>query len=216
MKSSKVHVCHQAHLGENKPKRCNCRKRISLAEATQRVEQGFAAWLVLSEHTAISKEICPICQAGDIKKSCQHCKTTGEVERAHPVRVLGTDIVEVTAGSLDEDNQLVYRSVKAKQTPRVATIEKAHICRAYIDKDKSEQERIEAYGLMTLEARIEMGIGIEPADDPKTGIGRKYDCGRSPYARISDERTKLGVGKIGSRITEGYKQMSESEDGEEE
>jgi hypothetical protein len=98
---------------------------------------------------------------------------------------------------------VVYKPVKALKTPRVATIEKAHIYRAYVDGDKEEAERIEAYGLMTLEARIEMGIKPEPADDPKTGTGRNYDTGRSPFARIADERTSIGG--IGKRIGEGFR-----------
>jgi hypothetical protein len=210
MKLSLVHVCFNQHLSEKKPKRCNCRKRISLTEATQQVEKGFAQWLILNEYTTIGSEICPICQNGDTKKNCQHCKTTGEVEKAYPVRVLGTDIVEVTAGCLDEENRIVYRSVKAKKTPRVATIEKAHIYRAFVDLDKEEQERIEAYGLMILESRIEMGIGVEPPNDLKNGTGRLYDYGRSPFARIADERTSLGAGKVGARICEGYVQNDES------
>jgi hypothetical protein len=119
----------------------------------------------------------------------------------------GTDIVLVTAGSPDDKGVLVYRPVKAKQTPRVATIEEEHIYRAYVDNVAEEQARIEEYGLQILQARIEMGIGVEPADDPKTGTGRNCDYGRSPFARISDERTSLGLGKMGERVIESEKFM---------
>ena len=212
MKLSRVHICFSQHLNEQKPKHCRCRKRVSLAEATQMVEKGFAQWLVYSQTTAVEKEICPICINGKFKKGCQNCKSSGEIEKSYLIKVLSTDIVLISSGSTDDNNRIVYRSVKANKTPRVATIEKAHIERAYIYDNKEEQERIEAYGLMTLEARIEMGIGVEPPDDPKTGTGRKYDTGRTPFARISDERTTLGVGKIGVRIREGFKVIDE--DGE--
>lgn len=201
MKST-VHACYNQHLNENKPRRCRCRQKMSLAEATRQVEKGFAQWVILSQTLTKVKEPCPICNES-IQKGCQNCQGTGEVERTHPYNVLGTDIVLVTAGSADGEGRVVYKPVKALKTPRVATIEKAHIYRAYVDGDKEEAERIEAYGLMTLEARIEMGIKPEPADDPKTGTGRNYDTGRSPFARIADERTSIGG--IGKRIGEGFR-----------
>jgi hypothetical protein len=180
------------------------------------VEKGFAQWLILGQTTVTGKEICSICLDDKIKKGCQHCRGTGQVEKSYPINTYGSDIVLVTTGSLDDDEQMVYKPILAQKTPRVATIEKAHIERAYVQNDKDEQERIEFYGLMTLESRIEMGIGVEPSDDPETGTGRKYDTGRSPFARISDERTSLGLGKIGARIVEGYKTINtDGKDGEE-
>ena len=209
MKST-VHACYNQHLNENKPKRCRCREKVSLSEATRQVEKGFAQWVILSQTLTVVKEICPICVNETLKKGCQNCRGTGEVERSHPYNVLGTDIVLVTAGSQDSDGRVVYKPVKALKTPRVATIEKSHIERAFVDGNKEEQERIEAYGLMTLEARIEMGIKSEPADDPKTGTGRTYDRGRSPFARIADERTSIGG--IGKRIGEGFRALDENQD----
>jgi hypothetical protein len=132
------------------------------------------------------------------------------VERVYANDTLSTDIVLVTAGSLDSDGVPVYKPVKALKTPRVATIERSHIEKAYLDGNKEEQERIEAYGLMTLQARIEMGIKPEPEDDPKTGTGRNYDRGRSPFARIADERTNIGG--VGKRIGEGFRVMDENQD----
>lgn len=215
MKST-VHTCHNQHLGENKPLRCTCRKKISLAEATKQVEKGFAQWIIKSQTTTTTKEICLICSNGETKKSCQNCKKSGLVEVSHQVKSFGTDIVLVTAGTADEKGNLVYKPVLALKTPRVATIEAPHIIRAYVYNVIEEQERVEIYGLLTLQARIEMGIGVEPPDDPKTGTGRNCDYGRSPFARISDERTSLGIGKIGARISEGYKQInSDAKDGEE-
>lgn len=197
------HACYSPHLGEQKPRRCRCRKRISLLDATKMVEKGFAQWVILSRNLIKTIEICPICQNDALKKGCQNCKGTGEVERVYPNDILGTDIVLVTAGSPDSEGKTVYRPVKSLKTPRVATIERSHIEKAYLDGNKEEQDRIEAYGLMTLEARIEMGIKPEPADDPKTGTGRSFDRGRSPFARIADERTSIGG--VGKRIGEGFR-----------
>ena len=215
MKST-VHTCHNQHLGEQKPKKCTCRKKISLAEATKQVEKGFAQWILKGQTTTTTTEICPICSNGDTKKTCQNCKKTGEVEVSHQVKSFGTDIVLVTAGTANDDGDLVYKPVLALKTPRVATVEAPHIVRAYVNNVIEEQERIEIYGLLTLQARVDMHIGVEPPDDPKTGTGRNCDYGRSPFARISDERTSLGLGKIGARIVEGYKQInSDGKDGEE-
>lgn len=171
------------------------------------VEKGSAEWSVLSTTLVTGIETCPICQNGDTKKSCQHCRGAGEIEKTYPIVKHGTDIVLVTTGSPDDKGFLVYKPVLSKQTPRTATIEKSHIERAYVEGNADEAERIEFYGLMILQARIDMGIGVEPADDPKTGTGRGCDYGRSPFARISDERTSLGIGKMGARINEGYKNM---------
>jgi hypothetical protein len=208
MKLPIEHSCFAQHLNEKKPKKCRCRKRITLAEATTAVEKGFAQWLVISSTIALSKEICSLCLGGPFKKSCQHCKGLGEIYVPYEIKISSNDVVLVTTGSTNDSGGLVYRSVKAKKTPRVATIEKAHIERAYVDGVKEEQERIEAYGLMTLESRIEMGIGVEPLDDLATGIGRIYDRGRSPFARISDERTRGG---IGSRIRTGFNSMDQND-----
>jgi hypothetical protein len=209
---SLVHVCHQAHLGEAKPLKCRCRKRLSLASATALVEKGEAQWLVLSQTSAIYKETCRICLDDKIKKGCQHCGGTGQVEASRQVKLFGTDIVLVTVGSVNDDGALVYRPVLALKTPRTATIEKSHIEKAYLQGNKDEALRIEAYGLSTLQARIDAGIGTEPDDDSQTWSGRNFDHGRSPYARISDERTNGG--NVGSRITKGFKAMDPYEEDE--
>lgn len=210
------HSCFSQNLNEKKPLKCTCRKRISLADATKKVERGFAEWLILSITFVTGLETCPICQNGDTKKSCQHCKGLGEIEKTYPIKKHGNDIVLTTTGSADDKGFLVFKPVLSKQTPRVATIEEEHIYRAFCSNNADEQARIEEYGLMILQSRIDMGIGVEPPDDPKTGTGRNRDYGRSPFARISDERTSLGIGKIGARITEGYKQInSDAKDGEE-
>lgn len=202
------HSCFSQHLNEPRPKRCRCRKKLILADATRQVEKGIAQWVIVSQTTVKVKEVCQICLNDKLKKGCQNCAETGEVDREYTHTVYGTDIVLVTTGSLDDNGMMVHKPVKALKTPRVATIEEEHITRAYVNEYKEEQERIEEYGLMTLDARIEMKIGVEPPDDPKTGQGRNCDYGRSPFARIADERTSIGT--VGKRITEGFVTMNEN------
>jgi hypothetical protein len=54
-----------------------------------------------------------------------------------------------------------------------------------LDGNKDAAARIEEYGMLILDARAFIGknripaIGIEPADNPKTGEGRNYDYGRT-------------------------------------
>jgi hypothetical protein len=219
---SRVHVCYSQHLNEKGPKKkCRCREKISLTEATQRVRDGFAQWIILGKTIVEGKGICPICENGSLKKGCQSCKGSGEVTTYHEIKTESNNIVAVTSATPEPGRAPVYRPVLALKTPRVATIEKAHIHRAYLgtvahpNGDPEEQARIDAYGLSILETRIEMGIGVEPPDDPKTATGRKYDWGRASFASVPDSRTSLGTGKIGARIAEGFK-MIEGEDGKEE
>jgi hypothetical protein len=213
IKLSRVHYCFSQHLNESKPRTCRCRKKVPLLEATKLVERGLAQWIVLSTKYLTGKEPCPMCLNTAAKKNCQHCGKTGEVEKTYPIRKHGDDIVLVSVGSEGKDGKTTYRSVLALKTPRVATVEKSHIERAYVDGNKDEIERIEAYGLMILEARIEMGIKPEPPDDPTTGAGRNFDWGRTPFARIADERTNQGG--VGKRIAEGFKMTDDEkrEDG---
>lgn len=208
MNTSTEHSCHSQHLNEPRPKRCRCRKKLTLADATKQVEKGVAQWVIVSQTQVKIKEVCHICANDKLKKGCQNCHGTGEVDREYTHTVHGTDIVMVTAGCRDENGMMVHKPVKALKTPRVATIEEEHITRAYVQGYPEEQDRIEEYGLMTLEARIEMKIGVEPPDDPKTGTGRNCDYGRSPFARIADERTSIGT--VGKRITEGFNTMDEN------
>jgi hypothetical protein len=205
-----VHACFAQNLNETKPEKCRCRQRLSLAEATREVQNGFAEWLILTRKTVTQKEICPICLNGDAKKSCQHCTKTGEIDVTHFINTYSQDIVLVTTGSENESGATTYRHVLALKTPRVATIEKAHIERAYVHNNAEEQERIEAYGLQTLQTRIDAGIGDEPSDDAKTWLGRNFDQGRSPYARVSDERS--GAKSYGNRLSEGFKNMNPYEE----
>jgi hypothetical protein len=102
-----------------------------------------------------------------------------------------------------EDGSQICMTGRTKKTPRGATIEKAHMERAYIDGDKEEQLRIETYGLLTLLARISVGkvikgFGTEPQD------GRETDWGRSWLVDFTDQRT-VGGYAIGSRITTGMR-----------
>ena len=209
-KSSLVHACFSQNLNEQKPKKCHCRQRMSLSEATEEVSRGSAEWLILTSKTHTDRQICPICLNAETKKTCQNCAQTGEIDEIHLVNAYSSDIVLVSVGSLNASGTTTYRHALALKTPRVATIEKAHIERAYVYNNQEEQERIEAYGMDTLQTRIDMGITDEPEGDAKTWTGRIFDYGRSPYARISDERSNAKG--YGSRLTRAAKIMNPYEE----
>jgi len=57
---------------------------------------------------------------------------------------------------ISAEGLLEYRSALHVMTPRCPTIEAAHILRAYVDDIRSERERIEEYGLLTLLTRIDL------------------------------------------------------------
>lgn len=164
----RVHYCFSQHLNESLPprrctgacqkgrkkgvrppctcKKCKCRRIVSIDGARELVESGEAEWVIIKRNPIRTPRICPLCANDDLlKKSCSNCNKTGEIIEIvfSPERI--NDIVMVVRGS-GEPGHEVFRSVVAKQTPRVATIEYAHIQRAYVNGYPEDQERIEEYG----------------------------------------------------------------------
>jgi hypothetical protein len=138
-----------------------------MTRARMLVESGDAEWLVLKKDPVEVEHICPICAGDDLlKKSCQRCKKTGKIVLIHYSLVRTNDIVRVTQGS-GEDGCEVFRSVLAKQTPRVATIELAHIFRAYVNGYIEDQQRINEYGKMGAEFLKSLIVPFKP--DPFEG-----------------------------------------------
>lgn len=80
---------------------------------------------------------------------------------------------------------------RTKRTPRGATIEKAHMERAYLfGGDEDEAARIEEYGILTLLARVQIGrnfVTLKPEPD-----GRYTDYGRPILYMPEDNRTPGG------------------------
>jgi hypothetical protein len=113
------------------------------------------------------KTVCPMCVNDNLlRKSCANCNKTGEIVSVEYLPVYSNDIVMVTVGS-GEPGQEVFQSAMAKQTPRVATIELAHIIRAYVNGYPEEQERINIYGKMNAEFLNSLIVPFIP--DPNEG-----------------------------------------------
>ena len=180
-----VHYCFQRKKGLEKdtplsPKKCRCRQFVTVAEAEIFIKEGMAQHVVLLEKPYETDELCSTCMGDEkLKKTCTHCKMTGQVRVTKFVKILGPDIIFIS-----QDGR---RNTKTTQVKKSPTIERAHIERAYCHGDKKhelkraqeERARIEIYGELNREFFHSLTVGFEPPDDPRTGTGRKFDYGRS-------------------------------------
>jgi hypothetical protein len=189
MSVSRVHSCpQQIKVAEGRLEppsgKCRCRKYIGIKKATEMVKNGEASFIVLARFREGTDAVCHLCGGDKEVKKCANCFGKG-TERGTIIREdYGNDIVLVSRPPADKKEKK-RSSVLSLKTPRVATIESEHIELAYVENVKEAQERIEEYGRLILDARMFVGpnripaIGVEPANDAKTGTGRDYDYGRA-------------------------------------
>jgi phospholipase C len=164
LRVSLIHSCFDQAVGNPRPKNCRCKFRVTKEQATQLVEDGLASWLIV-----------------DWKKDA------------------GGQSIPVTSWNLvwgakqEEEPGATVRSALAAKTPRVQTIEKAHIHRStdplmrkdgkwgYLhDKVPEDAVRIEEWGRL---ARGVISDLVVPAvDDP-------YGPGRPILTYFNDDRT---------------------------
>jgi hypothetical protein len=211
MIASKIHSCRGQEavvLEEKEPPapKCPCRRKITVAEATEIVKRGEAKWIVKSRKRGVRSVICSHCKGGSDIKICAKCGGTGKQEESYVEDIPGTDIVYTSADSVDQ-REKKKRKWLAPKTPRVATIESEHISRAYLDGNKEAVMRIEEYGLLTVKEQLRMlttwmtneefdaawaeyenadfrghpllPIRMEPDNSRERGEGRDYDFGRT-------------------------------------
>jgi hypothetical protein len=158
---------------------------LDLTAARTEVQQGRAQWVKVNENDVVIPKTCPMCGNDDtLKKSCLKCLWTGTVLETVIVPVYGTDIVLSSEVEIREEKGVkreISRTAIAKRTPRVATIEKAHMERAYLfGGDQTERERIEAYGEMNKEFFDSLIVPFR--EDPTEG--------RLIFCFSPDERSK--------------------------
>ncbi len=94
-------------------------------------------------------------------------------------------------GSEPAENGIV-RSALAMKTPRVQTVEKAHIERAYIDKKQDDIDRIEMWGDLAQKVITDLIVPFIP--DP-------YGHGRPILVNFNDERSAKGKDIIRTDLT---------------
>jgi hypothetical protein len=128
----------------------------------------------------------------------------------------GDDIVLVSRPPADKEEKK-RSSTLAQKTPRVATIEMAHIGKAYSDgltvgyprqwtKKNVARERIEEYGRLNRESLLSLVSGTEPEGGWVYGTNgpeyeRNPDWGRPAYVNVP-----LGGGvSVGNRLKAGFR-----------
>lgn len=111
-----------AQLGEVRPKNCRCSYRVTVADAEKLIKNGIADYLITD------------------------WRYNEEKKTFFPAPNLNL----VWGGKQAEELGLVKSSYAAK-TPRVMTIEKANMERAYLDKHQDEIDRIEVWGQLQRE-----------------------------------------------------------------
>lgn len=139
-------------------------------------------------HTCYSMELS---EPQPEKCVCREFVTVDEAED-RVRRGLANYVIRFDKGKPYEDLNQLCMTGRHLQTPRTATIEKAHIERAYVAGDLQERIRIEIYGLETLLARVRIGKDktIIPLRQEPEG-GREHDYGRAVFGGIGrDERTR--------------------------
>lgn len=168
------------------------------------VKNGEASWVILRRFREAAEEVCRLCKADPDVKNCANCKGSGKQAITAIREDYGNDLVLISTPPADK-REKKRSSALAKKTPRVATIESEHLEKAFSGAVETRivngkrtrvwvnlepmaqaaQDRIEEYGRLILDARAFVGkdripaIKTEPADDPKTGQGRRYDYGRA-------------------------------------
>ena len=168
LRPSLVHHCHSQNLNEPKPAKCRCRYRVTLDQAKKLVEEGLASWLIV-----------------DWKKDSAGAS----------IPVTSWNLVWGSKHE-DKDEELeAVRSAFALKTPRVQTIEKAHIERAFIGTKEFpkgspiEIERINEWGRLAQEVISDLTVEYAPDFvDPFEGKPVFYFIGYEP-------RTKGGYSK---------------------
>jgi hypothetical protein len=89
-------------------------------------------------------------------------------------------------------DQICIVGGSALRTPRAATIDRAHIFRAFVDRDIEEIARIEAYGETNKEFLESITILVDPIEFDK---GDREEWGRSILWTFGEDRTAGGIGK---------------------
>ncbi len=215
-------------------KKCSCRKLVSYFDADLMVKWGEAKWVVTARERGSEERICKLCQGGELKSNCDVCKGTGKMQVAVVWNTYSRDIVLLAHRTKSsrvstprvptvESKHILraYVSNHSRQLVGAAQntdgewisdeydlvgqgVRFQHLENVSPTQARLAAERIDEYGLMTVEARAFPGpkkcthrpefkctrcdvsdgekvyvIGKETTDNKKKGEGRTYDYGRS-------------------------------------
>lgn len=163
LRPSLVHHCHSQNLNEPRPAKCRCRYRVTTEQAKKLVEEGLASYLIVDWKTDSAGQSVPVTSWNLVWGS----KQEDSVEDLEKVR-----------------------SAFALKTPRVQTIEKAHMERAYVGTKEFpkgsplEQERINEWGRLAQEVISDLTVTYWPElNDPFEGKPVFYFIGYEPRTK---------------------------------
>ncbi|HXQ37222.1 MAG TPA: hypothetical protein VN843_24645 [Anaerolineales bacterium] len=144
---------------------CRCKKMVDYAYANELVKRNEASWVITSVKAVEAEVDCSLCsKKTEVEKKtlivCGECGGTGKVKEPREIKSYNDDIVLLSSVSVDPKNKKYRWNTRAK-TPRVPTIEKKHIIRAYIDNLKYAAQRIEEYRTMIQEELGEFGAELK-------------------------------------------------------
>lgn len=135
-----LHACFSQCLGENRPEKCNCRKRVSKEKAQELIDLGLVEWIITNwVYNDEQKKLVPVHHAWHL----------------------------VYSSAAPEDAESIVHAGYALKTPRVQTIEKAHIERSVVDGKQEDIDRIEEWGRMSREVIESLIVPFMP--DPMEG-----------------------------------------------
>lgn len=158
-------------LAEPPAPSCKCKKLVDYTYANELVKRNEASWVITAVKTIDYEADCSVCsKKTEVEKKtlvvCGECGGTGKVKESREIPSYNNDIVLLSSTSVDPKNKKYRWNTRAK-TPRVATIERKHIERAYIDQREYAVQRIEEYRTMIQEELGEFGAQLS-AIDPTT------------------------------------------------
>lgn len=143
-RTSLVHSCYSAELGEPRPKKCKCRKLITKDQAIEWVKQGIAEWVINYEGGV------PVPSwAVALRNRGAKTPRAQTIEKAHMQR------------GLERSDYWAQQLWMADEGQMAKDIEAAAL------GDEQSSERFEWYNETTMESRYEMfrGMMLPSAED---------------------------------------------------
>jgi hypothetical protein len=179
-------ILSRTEVGQNELGKFNEeRGRFNLTKKALEADRYVKTCPMCAKFTDAQKRVCKNCQGRGYQDPVLYWEELSRWQLPEP----GGQIVAVSQA--DEKGR--YGLALHKKTPRVATIERAHVVRAYLDGRWEAQQRIEDYHRVNIlelygkpangplnDKKIEFALEPEdvPGDKNHDAQGRKYDWGR--------------------------------------
>lgn len=155
------------------------------------------------ENNLVTVHTCFSIEMGDPFPDVCACRR--KIKLQHAKRWVAGGIAEwVSVGRKTTHDKICVIGGSALRTPRVATIEKAHIERAYgvgCGGDIEEAARIEAYGEINREALRSLTVYKDPVEFDEA---KKKDWGTPVLYSVTNDRTDYAAGYAINNSSDNY------------